>query len=101
MINVAGREGGGGGGGSNFPPQCCLYGFHKCHIFKSLLQEVESKNRRSRSGSMADVVVAAVADSEVAKDLKSTREELESSKTGLLWCYEICVKLFVLGEGQE
>eukprot|EP00057_Strongylocentrotus_purpuratus_P004430 XP_003728679.2 PREDICTED: B-cell receptor-associated protein 31-like [Strongylocentrotus purpuratus] len=34
-------------------------------------------------GSMADIVVAAVADSEVAKDLKTTRDDLASSKAEL------------------
>ncbi|XP_072181865.1 B-cell receptor-associated protein 31-like [Diadema setosum] len=48
-----------------------------------LQKELETKSKRSRSGSMADVVVAAVADSEVTKDLKATREELESTKTEL------------------
>ncbi|XP_041458225.1 B-cell receptor-associated protein 31-like, partial [Lytechinus variegatus] len=41
-----------------------------------LQKELETKTKRSRSGSMADIVVAAVADSEVAKDLKTTRDDL-------------------------
>ncbi|XP_030828071.1 B-cell receptor-associated protein 31 [Strongylocentrotus purpuratus] len=49
-----------------------------------LQKELETKTkRRSRSGSMADIVVAAVADSEVAKDLKTTRDDLASSKAEL------------------
>lgn len=48
-----------------------------------LQKELESKSKRPRSGSMADVVVAAVAESELTKDLKTTREELASSKAEL------------------
>ncbi|XP_054750980.1 B-cell receptor-associated protein 31-like [Lytechinus pictus] len=48
-----------------------------------LQKELETKTKRSRSGSMADIVVAAVADSEVAKDLKTTRDDLASSKAEL------------------
>ncbi|XP_033102306.1 B-cell receptor-associated protein 31-like [Anneissia japonica] len=48
---------------------------------QKLMKEIEelqkdSKRKLSRSNSMADVVVAAVADSEVTKELKSTKEEV-------------------------
>nr|XP_006825105.1 PREDICTED: B-cell receptor-associated protein 31-like [Saccoglossus kowalevskii] len=46
-------------------------------------QTKEPRGKTSRSGSMAEIVVAAVADSETTKELAAVKEELKETKAAL------------------